>query len=103
MTKPSNRPKLFVLRRDIDVTGYSGTGDVADLVQWPDGTVSMRWRGDVRTFQNADQLADIDDIHGHDGASRLVEERIVHIEDLDPELAAAVQAAIISRCETEAM
>ncbi|WP_201298215.1 hypothetical protein [Nocardia sp. CY41] len=102
MTERPTRPRLFILRRDTDVTGYSGTGDVADIVEWPDGTVSMRWRGKVRTFQNADRLADIADIHGHDGATRIVEDCFVRLADLDPELATAVQAAISSGHQAEA-
>ncbi|MBF6072709.1 hypothetical protein [Nocardia farcinica] len=64
--------RFFQLHRDRDVTGYSGTGVVADGVIWPDGAVSMRWRGPVRTTVEAACLADIQTIHGHDGATRVV-------------------------------
>ena len=37
-------PRLFCLIRTDDVSGVSGTGRVADGVQWPDGTVTFRWR-----------------------------------------------------------
>jgi hypothetical protein len=63
--------RLFQLYRDFDLTGYSGTGVVADGVVWPDGTVSMRWRGAVRTTVEAACLADIKTIHSHDGATRV--------------------------------
>ena len=72
MSETAQRPRLYVLRRDTDTTGYSGTGDVADIVEWPDGTVSMRWRGPERTFCNGDSLAQLATIHGHNGASRIV-------------------------------
>lgn len=65
-------PRLFELQRDVDVTGYSGVGVVADGVIWPDGTVSMRWRGQIRTTTEAACVADIEAIHGHGGASRVV-------------------------------
>ncbi|MFI7531619.1 hypothetical protein [Nocardia salmonicida] len=65
-------PRLFQLHRDTDLTGFSGVGVVADGVIWPDGTVSMRWRGPVRTTVEAQCLADIEIIHGHDGATRVV-------------------------------
>jgi type IV secretory pathway TraG/TraD family ATPase VirD4 len=42
------RVRFFQLHRDADPTGFSGTGVVADGVVWPDGTVSMRWRGPIR-------------------------------------------------------
>lgn len=41
----TSRPRLFTLQRDTDVTGVSGTGTVVYGVVWPDGTVSVRWRG----------------------------------------------------------
>lgn len=65
-------PVLFELHRDNDLTGFSGVGVVADGVIWPDGTVSMRWRGPVRTTVEASCLTDIQTIHGHDGATRVV-------------------------------
>ncbi|MEU4841744.1 hypothetical protein [Nocardia testacea] len=68
----TNQVQVFELHRDIDVTGFSGPGIVADGVIWPDGTVSMRWRGPVRTTVTADSLADIEAIHGHDGCTRIV-------------------------------
>lgn len=64
--------RFFQLHRDKDLTGFSGTGVVADGVVWPDGTVSMRWRGPVRTTVEAACLTDIETIHGHDGATRVV-------------------------------
>ena len=64
--------RFFQLHRDRDLTGFSGTGVVADGVVWPDGTVSMRWRGDVRTTVEAARIEDIQTIHGHDGATRVV-------------------------------
>ncbi|WP_433717439.1 hypothetical protein ACQP2U_43870 (plasmid) [Nocardia sp. CA-084685] len=64
--------RLFQLHRDRDLTGFSGTGVVADGVVWPDGSVSMRWRGPIRTTVDASCLDDIQTIHGHDGATRVV-------------------------------
>lgn len=64
--------KTFILRRDLDPTGVSGTGDVAEGAQFSDGTVALRWIGPrVSTAVWAD-LADMLDIHGHDGATRVV-------------------------------
>lgn len=64
--------RVFQLHRDTDLTGFSGVGVVADGVVWPDGTVSMRWRGPIRTTVDASSLDDIETIHGHDGATRVV-------------------------------
>lgn len=62
----------FHLERDVDVTGASGTGHVADGVVWPDGTVSVRWRGERKSTVNWDRLEDAVAVHGHGGATRIV-------------------------------
>lgn len=62
----------FHLHRDVDVTGASGTGHVADGVVWPDGTVSVRWRGDRKSTVHWDRLDDALAVHGHGGATRIV-------------------------------
>jgi len=71
-TETTTQVRFFQHHRDHDHTGFSGTGVVADGVVWPDGTVSMRWRGPVRTTVEASSLDDIRSIHGHDGATRVV-------------------------------
>ncbi|HEX5566725.1 MAG TPA: hypothetical protein VFY14_07335 [Streptomyces sp.] len=65
-------PRRFHLQRDHDVTGASGTGHVADGVLWPDGTVSIRWRGDRPSTVYWDDLAHAEHVHGHDGLTRIV-------------------------------
>lgn len=65
-------PALFVLQRDHDVTGVSGTGSVADGVVWPDGAVTIRWCGERPSTVNWDTIDDAEYIHGHGGATRFV-------------------------------
>ena len=65
-------PRLFTLERDRDVTGVSGTGTVADGVVWPDGTVSLRWRGPRPSVVFWGSLEDAEVIHGHGGSTRIV-------------------------------
>lgn len=72
MTETSSHVRVFRLVRDRDLTGFSGVGHVADGVVWPDGTVSMRWRGPLRSTVTADCIDDIHHIHGHNGATRVV-------------------------------
>ncbi len=70
-----NPTRRFQLHRDSDVTGASGTGLVADGVEWPDGTVSIRWRGErpsVVFWQSQAAMEDVYAIHGHGGATRIV-------------------------------
>lgn len=64
--------RLFALQRDHDVTGVSGTGIVADGVRWPDGTVSIRWRGERPSTVSWNSLDDAEHVHGHGGATRIV-------------------------------
>jgi hypothetical protein len=64
--------RLFVLDRDTDVSGISGTGVVADGVVWPNEMVTLCWRGEnpsVVVWQSLDAAMAI---HGHDGATRCV-------------------------------
>lgn len=66
-------PRLFVLRRHVDVSGISGTGNVADGVEWPDGTASIRWRGEHPSVVHWDRgRVSVELIHGHGGATEVV-------------------------------
>lgn len=49
MTMPPVKARRFELHRFEDISGVSGTGIVADGVQFPDGVVAMRWRSDFPT------------------------------------------------------
>lgn len=63
-------PLRFVLRRRADISGVSGLGDVADGVLWPDGTASVRWRGEhpSSVFWDRGRVS-VELIHGHQGAT----------------------------------
>ena len=65
--------KRFLLQREEDVTGVSGTGVVAEGVQFTDGRVALRWCVGVhRSTVLWDYIAAVEDIHGHDGRTRVV-------------------------------
>lgn len=59
----------FQLVRTTDVTGVSGTGVVATGVEFPDGTVAIRWRGARASTVTWDSLDDALAVHGHGGAT----------------------------------
>lgn len=64
--------RLFNLQRDIDETGVSGTGIVAEGVEFSDGRCAMRWltpTASTGIYENLEQLVQI---HGHNGKSRVV-------------------------------
>mgnify|MGYP001559845651 CR=1 FL=1 len=68
-------PRLFVLSREEDVSGISGTGIVADGVMF-DEFVVLCWRKrppqnipSIVVYQN---LRAVEQIHGHDGRTKIV-------------------------------
>ncbi|WP_431784366.1 hypothetical protein [Streptomyces chumphonensis] len=66
------RPRRFVLVRYTDLSGISGEGHVADGVMWPDGTASVRWRGEHPSvvFWDRGRIS-VDHVHGHGGATKV--------------------------------
>jgi hypothetical protein len=71
-------PYPFVLVRDEDVTGVSGTGIIAEGVEFtgPDGVgvVALRWLSDWPTsvvFHDRG-VESVHAVHGHDGRTRVV-------------------------------
>lgn len=65
----STGPFRFRLIRTTDETGTSGTGHVADGVQFQDGTCVLRWRtrdSSTAVYRSHDALMRI---HGHNGAT----------------------------------
>lgn len=69
--------RRFRLIRHHDVSGVSGTGAVAEGVQFTDGAVALRWYGDYPTTTVWDAIESVIAIHGHAGATE--------VEWLDPE------------------
>ena len=61
----------FHLKRLEDETGISGTGIVAEGVQFADGTVAMRWLTEHRSTALYDSLVTLARIHCHGGKSIL--------------------------------
>jgi len=65
--------RTFTLRRDEDPTGVSGTGVVAEGIEFQDGTVALRWCvGDYRSTVIWPSIEAVEVIHGHDGRTQVV-------------------------------
>lgn len=63
----------FILRRHDDVTGLSGTGDVAWGCVFPDGIAVTRWCvTEVRQTCIWRSIDDVQAVHGHDGKTSMV-------------------------------
>lgn len=68
-----DRPMLFELHRDTDVSGVSGTGKVAEIVIFSDGQAAIHWIGQHPTTTAHPDIQSIKAVHGHDGQSRIVD------------------------------
>lgn len=56
-----------------DETGISGTGVVAEGIEFSDGRVAIRWlTGEHNSTVIWDRLASVEAIHGHGGKTRFV-------------------------------
>jgi hypothetical protein len=65
--------RRFELHRHVDLSGVSGTGVVAQGVEFTDGSVAIRWRGDWATTTIHDRgSASVEHIHGHGGSTDIV-------------------------------
>lgn len=73
--------RLFNLVRATDVSGVSGTGVVAEGVQFSDGSCVMRWLSDKTStaiYKDADRLISI---HGHEGATKIDWKSTIKLDD----------------------
>lgn len=68
----TGHPRRFALHRDHDVSGVSGTGIVAYGVEFPDGHVVTRWNADIAQTCCWASIGDVEHVHGHGGATRIV-------------------------------
>mgnify|MGYP001588248013 FL=1 len=64
--------KRFQLRRLEDVSGVSGTGVVAEGVEFSNGRVVLCWLSSVSSITVFDSVGDLMRIHGHQGRTHLV-------------------------------
>ena len=64
--------RTFKLQRFEDVSGVSGTGLIAEGVEFHDGQVVVSWFGRHHTLEVAASARDVIEIHGHGGKTVLV-------------------------------
>jgi hypothetical protein len=68
--------RAYHLRRDQDVSGKSGTGRVAQVAVFDDGTAVVHWSGDktkaaVASTEVFSSIEDMMRVHGHEGRTVL--------------------------------
>lgn len=59
--------RRFLLVRKEDVSGVSGTGNVAEGVEFHDGQCVLSWFGQHHTIEVSPGVETIIAIHGHEG------------------------------------
>jgi hypothetical protein len=64
--------RRFQLHRDVDASGVSGLGVVAEGIQFSTGQCAVGWTTRVRSVAVYQSIADIEHIHGHGGQTRIV-------------------------------
>ncbi len=64
--------RRFQLHRDADETGISGTGVVAEGIQFTDGVCALRWMSEYRSTAIYRSIENVIAIHGHNGQTRAV-------------------------------
>lgn len=66
--------RLFELHRDVDVTGVSGTGVVAEGILFSDNVAVLHWVGlwpsSVVHYERG--MEAVEHVHGHQGSTRIV-------------------------------
>lgn len=70
---PKNPTKMrrFILRRNEDVSGLSGTGVVVEGVEFSNGWVALTWRTPLTSVCFYPSVKVAAEIHGHEGATVL--------------------------------
>lgn len=63
--------RRFTLDRAVDVTGVSGTGLVAEGVEFSNGKCVLSWLTGISSVAVYDRMADLEKIHGHGGSTKI--------------------------------
>jgi hypothetical protein len=63
--------RRFNLIRDQDLSGVSGTGIVAEGVEFEDGTCVMSWLTKYHTVGTYPNIKVLVAVHGHEGRTRI--------------------------------
>ena len=64
--------RRFILKRNEDISGVSGTGVVAEGALFHNGHYALCWFGDTSTIEVGDSIEDLVKIHGHEGRTIVV-------------------------------
>jgi hypothetical protein len=63
--------RRFIVQRKVDLSGVSGTGTVAEGVQFHDGQCAVSWYGKLHILEVVKDLETWLAVHGHGGATTI--------------------------------
>lgn len=61
--------KIFLLVRTEDATGTSGTGIVAEGVEFSNGQVALHWLSQLESVSIYANIKVVEKLHGHEGST----------------------------------
>lgn len=64
--------RRFELHRIEDKSGVSGTGVVAEGLEFSDGHACLRWKTQFRSTAIYASMKDVEAVHGHGGTTKIV-------------------------------
>lgn len=71
MAAQDSKMRRFVLIRNKDVTGTSGTGVVAEGVEFSNGQVALHWISQLESVAVYANAKVLDQLHGHEGSTSI--------------------------------
>mgnify|MGYP001561308698 FL=1 len=66
------KAKLFYLKRDKDISGVSGTGNVADGVEFANGMCALSFHSEYPHCNVYASMRVLEEVHGHEGATKVI-------------------------------
>jgi hypothetical protein len=70
-TANESRARRFILNRIEDATGTSGTGIVAEGVEFSNGRCCLHWLSQHASVAVYDNIKNIEVLHGHGGKTKV--------------------------------
>lgn len=64
--------RTFKIIRDKDLGGVSGVGEVAEGVEFDTGQIAICWLSKYHAIGIYENLHVLDQVHGHNGATRVI-------------------------------
>lgn len=66
------RMRRFLLNRTEDISGVSGSGIVAQGVQFDNEFCALTWLHELTSIAFYQNIEDLEKIHGHNGATKIL-------------------------------